>query len=606
MKKLSYLALAAVGLLLGACSSDKDVADNQSGNLSQDDDQFVSLSINLPTTPQASTRNGDTDDNNYGDGTFELNDGLASEYVVKDALLVMFHPVSSGSEDDATFVGAYDISPEPWTPSSDKQVTKYSAKIVQKVGSTVTAGDLALVILNRNNLVSFTSSTLTVGSTTMGSGKTYKDFREAILTTTALGAAVMTSNGFYMANAPLTDKQGSTTTDLTGATVRTLVPIANVYQTEAAALAGDPADIYVERGMAKVTLQPLSTTLKLGSDADKAITFLYWTLDHTNKKSYAVRSTEGHSDFIKLVNQVSKKYRYAGMTDIIEGNPGDYKYRTYFAKDPNYDAPVVTTGSDIDLSYATTSNYTNKVGDDYPQYCFENTFDVDNQKVENTTLVRLKVQVGDGDDLYIVNEKRATIYDETGVQTLAKNAAVDYVEAQAALDEIEVTGTVDPNDFVVTVSKTAGDATVTITKASTFDGKITTGSVSLADLQAAVDASLKSVVCYAGGESYYTIRIKHFGDQLTPWHTGNALEDPQPVVGNIYPAGSHRDDNYLGRYGVLRNNWYNLVVKSIQYLGEPTPKDYKNDPTTDDELDGYISVRINVLSWAKRTQNWDL
>ena len=28
MKKLSYLALAAVGLLLGACSSDKDVAEN--------------------------------------------------------------------------------------------------------------------------------------------------------------------------------------------------------------------------------------------------------------------------------------------------------------------------------------------------------------------------------------------------------------------------------------------------------------------------------------------------------------------------------------------------------------------------------------------------
>lgn len=605
MKKLSFLALAAVGLLLGACSSDKEDVSTTSPDEGVNTDQFISLSINMPTTPQAATRNTtETDDNNY-EGGFELNDGLASEYAVKDALLVVFHPAGSGNEDDATFVGAYDISPEPWSTPDDKQVTKTSAKIVQKVGSTVKVGDLALVILNKNNLVSLASSTLTVGSNTVSTATTYKDFREFIFTTTSLGAAVMTSNGFYMANAPLTDKQGSTATPITGAKVRTLIPIENVYQTEAAALAGDPAHIYVERGMAKVTLQPLSSSLKLGSDNDKSITFLYWTIDHTNNKSYAVRSTEGHSDFLALVNQVSNKYRYAGMTDITEGNPGDYKYRTYFAKDPNYDAPVVTTGSDIDLSYATNSDYTNKVGNENPQYCFENTFNVDNQEVMNTTLVRLKVRVGDGDDLYIVNEKKGTIYDKTGVETLAKNAAIDYIAAQKALGIINVTGTVDGSDFNVTVSTTAGAATVTIEQASSLASKIT-GTVTNTQLQAAVEASLKTVSCYANGESYYTIRIKHFGDQLTPWHTGNALEDPAPVVGNIYPAGTNRDNNYLGRYGVLRNNWYDIVVNSIQYLGEPTPKDYKNDPTTDDELDGYISVQIHILSWAKRTQNWDL
>lgn len=607
MKKLSFLALAAVGLLLGACSSDKEDVSTTSPNEGVNTDQYISLSINMPTTPQAATRNStETDDNNYGDGTFELNDGLVSEYAVKDALLVVFHPAGSGNEDDATFVGAYDISPEPWSTPDDKQVTRTSAKIVQKVGSTVKVGDLALVILNKNNLVSFASSTLTVGSNTVSTATTYKDFREFIFTTTSLGAAVMTSNGFYMANAPLTDKQGSTTTAITGAKVRTLIPIENVYQTEAAALQGDPTHIYVERGMAKVTLQPLSSSLKLGSDNDKSITFLYWTIDHTNNKSYAVRSTEGHSDFLALVNQVSKKYRYAGMTDITEGNPGDYKYRTYFAKDPNYDTPVVTTGSDIDLSYATNSDYTNKVGNENPQYCFENTFNVDNQEVMNTTLVRLKVQVGDGDDLYIVNEKKGTIYDNAGVVTLAKNAAVDYIAAQKALGNINVTGTVDGSDFNVTVSTTAGAATATIEQASTLAGKITTGTVTDAQLQAAVDASLKTVSCYANGESYYTIRIKHFGDQLTPWHTDNALETPAPVVGNIYPESANRDNNYLGRYGVLRNNWYDIVVNSIQYLGEPTPKDYKNDPTTDDELDGYISVQIHILSWAKRTQNWNL
>ncbi len=600
MKKLSFLALAAVALLFGACASDKE--DAKPVVVDENADQFISLSINLPTTSQLATRNGtDTDDNNYGDGYFELNDGLASEYAVKDALLIVFRPASSGKEDDATFVGAYEISPEPWTTSSDHQVTKTSAKIVQKVGSTVAAGDLALVILNRNSLVDFSSPNLTVGGAAFAVGSTYKTFRETILTTTALGAAVMTSAGFYMANAPLTDKKGSTTAAITGSKFRTLVPITTVYQTEAEALAGAPSEIYVERGMAKVTLEALSSTLKLGSDASKSIAFLNWTIDHTNTKSYAVRSTEGHDDFLQLVNKVSKKYRYAGMSDITEGDPGDYKYRTYFAKDPNFDA--FATG---DLKFATATDYTDKVGDDNPQYCFENTFDVDHQEVMYTTLVRLKVKVGTGTDLYIVNENRGTIYENAGVQTLAKNAAIDYIATQAALGAITVSGTVDASDFNVVVTTTAGTATATITQATTLAGKITSGTVTDANLQTAVNTALKTISCYAGGESYYTIRIKHFGDQLTPWHTGDALETPAPVVGNIYPAGADRDNNYLGRYGVLRNNWYNIIINSIQYLGEATPKDYSADTTTDDELDGYISARIHILSWAKRTQKWDI
>lgn len=623
MKKLSILALAAVGLLVGACSSDRDVAEASNGNLTQEDgDQFISLSINLPTTPQAATRNNtETNDNNY-DG-FELNDGLPSEYTVNDAMLVIFRPASNSTDqDDATFVAAYNVGTEPWATSSDHQVTKTSAKIVKKVGSTVHVGDLVLVVLNRNNLISFSDdpATFTVGTTNMLDGeKTYKDFRESLLTTTSLGAAVMTANGFYMTNAPLTDKQGSITgttevsNPLSGATLRTLVPITSVYETEAAARAStDPAEIYVERGMAKVTLQALDENMKLTSNTSYGISFVYWTLDHTNKKSYAVRSTEGHSNFLPLASQLNGKYRYAGMTDITEGNPGNYKYRTYFAKDPNYANDVNTTSGSEELSYATESDYTSGTGDNNPKYCFENTFDVDHQTVMNTTLVRLKVQVKDNAgaaNLYIVNGNRGTIYKSAGVVTLAANAAINYIAAQDALGNITVnTSTpVDASDFTITVSTGAGNATVTIAQTASLAGKLSTGEVTDAQLQEAVNAVLTSVVCYANGMSYYTIRIKHFGDQLTPWHWGNTtLENPYPEVGNIYPSGTNRDNNYLGRYGVLRNNWYDIVVGSIQYLGEPEPKNYKNDHTTDDELDGYIAAQIHILSWAKRTQSWNL
>ncbi len=621
MKKLSFLVLAAIGLLFGACSSDKDVADVQSGNLLQDGDQFISLSINLPTIPQGATRNGtDTDDNNYNPSVddsenFELNDGKTTEYVVKNALLVVFHPAATGGEDDATFVGAYSIDPN-WFTSGDKQVTKYSSKIVQKVGGDVAQGDLLLVILNRNSLFTFDTSTseFAVGTTSMSASKTFSDFRNSILAATGLGAGVMTGNGFYMTNAPLTDKQGSTTTAITGATIRTLVPINNVYQTEAEALAStDPALVYVERGMAKVTLQSLPTDLKLGSDNSKDVTFIEWTLDHTNKYSYAVRSTDGHGDFLSLASALNGKYRYAGMTDITESSPTPYKYRTYFAKDPNYSRNVVTaipsggSEADIDFNYAVDGNYTSAIGDENPQYCFENTFDVDHQTVMNTTLVRLKVKVGTGTDLYIVQGNRGEILLNDAVVTKAKNAAVDYIQDLKTAGTINYTGDLSGADFDVTVPSDAGTVTIIVTKSSAYDITITDGTApSDADIQTAVNAALADVICYKGGVSYYTIRIKHFGDQLTPWHTGNALESPAPVVGTIYPAGSNRDNNYLGRYGVLRNNWYDIRVSSIKYLGEATPKDYKNDTTTDDELDGYIAAKIHILSWAKRTQNWDL
>ena len=111
---------------------------------------------------------------------------------------------------------------------------------------------------------------------------------------------------------------------------------------------------------------------------------------------------------------------------------------------------------------------------------------------------------------------------------------------------------------------------------------------------------------------------------MTPWHVGTnnsgkssldssvdwiwstetgASEAEQPSAGNSYPNNNAND--YLGRYGVLRNNWYDLKIGSIKTLGSPVPLDYSADGTPDDELEGYINVKINIMSWAKRTQQWN-
>ena len=100
---------------------------------------------------------------------------------------------------------------------------------------------------------------------------------------------------------------------------------------------------------------------------------------------------------------------------------------------------------------------------------------------------------------------------------------------------------------------------------------------------------------YSNGYSYYPVIIKHFGDDLTPWN--------EPETGAAY-GETNREENYLGRYGVVRNNWYDITVSGIARLGYPNVPPAEGEE--DDSMQNYISVKINILSWAKRTQDVNL
>ena len=346
--------------------------------------------------------------------------------------------------------------------------------------------------------------------------------------------------------------------------------------------------------------------------------------------------------FIKLINADANKYRYIGKSDIVEGiGTGDtYKYRTYFAKDPNYEETSAPTDFGNSLGGLTKVTditaagvMSNLFGETNPQYCFENTFDVAHQSINNTTLVRLKVTAKTGttaEDLYIINGNKSVIYKEADVKTLIANKCVELVKA-AGVQSKDATDAnkIQSSDFTVTLGDVDADGYKNISAiAFNITAKVSEATTSLIPTPAALLASVKSlykdntvgskngsILCYVGGVSYYTIRIKHFGDQLTPWKKGSSsLITPVPSLENgSYPGWDGSADeklaaakNYLGRYGVLRNNWYDIQVEDIKYLGEAVPVDYSNDPTPDDEIDGYIAVKINILSWAKRTQQWHL
>ncbi|MDE6435975.1 MAG: Mfa1 fimbrilin C-terminal domain-containing protein, partial [Muribaculaceae bacterium] len=124
------------------------------------------------------------------------------------------------------------------------------------------------------------------------------------------------------------------------------------------------------------------------------------------------------------------------------------------------------------------------------------------------------------------------------------------------------------------------------------------------------------IKAYLQSEGYFAVRIKHFGDSYTPWTTPLGA-DGKPITTNTtvdsYAANGTNiveqdQKNFLGRYGVVRNNWYVINIDAINSYGEPTAADLPLNTTPDDksELEEAIACRINILSWAKRVQSEEL
>lgn len=612
MKKI-YLPLAlAATLALGACSSDNVVDNGGSNPIDLSKGGFVKMSLNLPT------------DNNRGSrATHDLNDGLANEYGIKNAYLVLFEGAEN-DEDAATFKGAYELSNSDFEMVGNNHVT-LTKRIAFANGTKPAEGNklYALVVLNNNNLFTvdathtLTFATTNVNATDYASRANFINFSKAIASTNTDGetpfASDVANNGIFMTNAPLCTKPGGGTAP-TGAKIKTLADVtSNIYTTEAEAKSKPAAEIYVERAVAKVTVQNKTGELVANQNnaASKISYQLYnWVVDNTNKKSYIVRqyNKDWNSIHSDKVTTGDYQYRFVWGSEVNpNATEGNKLYRTSFAQDPEYDTPAANAANYNQMASNASMAMSAKFGNDHPQYCNENTFKVTAQNQDQTTRVVLGVKLSAPGtttydaDLYTVNDNKEVVYTKATLaerlkNILLKEAAVNtWVKAHATDASFDIT--FDANK--------AG--TTTITKA-TFKGKTATGAAeeTLETFTTNFNKALPNIVRYKGGVAYYAVRIKHFGDtEGTPWNVagqgvtagGNSLIYPNPSTGN-------NDGWFLGRYGVVRNNWYDISVNKIQTLGDATIPAFTNYP--DDVLENYISVSINVLSWSKHTQGADL
>ena len=645
MKKKFFYSMLAAATMLVSCNSEDEVVNNNNSPIEKGEG-YVSLAINLPTRIGSTRAAND-----------EFDDGTANEYAVKDATLVLFEGTSEAA---ATVSTAYDLNLS-WNlvGSTTDNITSY-AKIVQQIKDPLAAGNnfYALVILNSNGqlVVDPADNSLKVNGAS-AAGKTLAtfiaDFKLTDLATTKLINGTIDEDGasaedFLMANAPLYTSVGGAT--LPTGDVMTLPEIdsSKIYESAAIASSSPAVEISVERAVAKVTVRTSTSfaTSTTGTTTPLSFSNVVWHLNNTNTESYLVRNVAGYkANWSTLASNVtpalSKPYRFVGDDQVTTG-----LFRTYWCIDPNYSGMADGTGMKYwnginSTKPEPTSWITTGASPAYghPSYCAENTFDVPAQKDINTTAAVIKAVFNSGTTFYTINnaaDKPADLLDNDAMLLAIKNSFIDNVAISTAM-KAERTGTwtIDLSDasqaakVIVELTNDTKAGVVKIKevtiKGSLFGGsyvdgtddiKASTLNVSGVFALAIINAA-NTIRRYLNGVAYYRVLIKHFGDDLTPWKSS---ETPAVTAGDIYPA-TNQTANYLGRYGVVRNNWYDIEIGAIKNLGTPTPSklgntitpDDPNDPTPDpdepgdggydDDIDQYISVKINILSWALRTQS---
>ena len=95
----------------------------------------------------------------------------------------------------------------------------------------------------------------------------------------------------------------------------------------------------------------------------------------------------------------------------------------------------------------------------------------------------------------------------------------------------------------------------------------------------AAELEEQGIHTYLGGVCYYPVWIKH-----NPTETGNMAQ---------------------GKYGVVRNHWYELTVTGISNLGNSQPT-YEDPDDPDDPAVARIQVQANIKKWTRVYQNVEL
>ena len=577
MKIKHLFGLAVIAAMTASCSSNEDLGTAGPGTGTNEAGvSYATFTINLPSV--SGTRAADA-------GGAEVNPGSEDEYTVSDATALIFQEYGA-DEGSYKFVESVNLPVTGAWEDAGGGVTK-SKKLVAKLTNVDTKNTYGVLVLLNNNITGGVKIALPTA------GQSYNDWNNTVLSPDL--AELAKTGEFYMANAPLCES-GKVTTLVT-------IDKTKIYATETEAKTKTSADVYVERGVAKMTVaDPGKITVKdkaTSAETKSEVTFNKWALDITNKKTFAVHNIDG----------LSKKFPAIWTTARFSG----LNSRVYWGKDPNYDNEDLkkndATGDDLRDKEFNSITATSEINKDFttttatnPVYCLENTFNLANMYQGQTTRVIFKAKYAPMNDAGVsLAETDGTFYTIGNMKNILKEA--DLVAAVNAAATSVLSGcTVDyeanlkkEGSHVITLADIKDASGATLVADKDYGGKKGKDIVAAINdklgLKTGRKEEMVGINTYLKGVTYYIARVKHFGDALTEWKSGENYGD--------------NNDKYLGRYGMLRNNWYELKVGNVYGPGYPgVPPVDPNQP--DDENEKYLSVSVKILDWAKRSQSVDL
>ena len=538
----------------------------------------------------------------------EYDDGEESESRAQDLTIYFF-------DDNKNYLGSSyvsDLSQED--DSKDYNVTStitvdVPTNIVQTLyeSSDKEATMYVVAVLNKGT---FTPQ--------IKAGENYNVFNAACQI--ALADAAKTDNFMMTSSNYLKDISGTQQTEMA------LTPITNKtvgLKSDDQTTSSDPVTIAVERVVAKVTVQDTETRPTDGA----TWTILGWGLNVTNKTFYPVKNFGG-DQFLDLLASKYKNWQ-PKTSNKPWNNPTDM--RSHWAVDPNYaagQATITDMPNDFnEFSFSDPSSAEVKGA----LYCFENTTVETMQQRNATTSAVIVAQFYPKDFKEAdkagswIKWNDAAYSKENDYATFVEKVVEDVDGDNQVITKyykLDTNGTTTGNDgkkysplseedFICTYT-TEGKEKITFGKKNTTIGyKDAELQVALKDSEiklytitddqasedtsapAKIDEAIKKALTdnpptvYYNGYCYYVVPIRHFAKSEVADYTG----------GEYQP-------NHLGRYGIVRNNYYQITINDITQPGEPIT-DPTVEPSTDkdDETNYWINVSIKVLSWKIRTQD---
>lgn len=538
----------------------------------------------------------------------EYDDGEESESRAQDLTIYFF-------DDNKNYLGSSyvsDLSQED--DSKDYNVTStitvdVPTNIVQTLyeSSDKEATMYVVAVLNKGT---FTPQ--------IKAGENYNVFNAACQI--ALADAAKTDNFMMTSSNYLKDISGTQQTEMA------LTPITNKnvgLKSDDQTTSSDPVTIAVERVVAKVTVQDTETRPTDGA----TWTILGWGLNVTNKTFYPVKNFGG-DQFLDLLASKYKNWQ-PNTSNKPWNNPTDM--RSHWAVDPNYaagQATITDMPNDFnEFSFSDPSSAEVKGA----LYCFENTTVETMQQRNATTSAVIVAQFYPKDFKEAdkagswIKWNDAAYSKENDYATFVEKVVEDVDGDNQVITKyykLDTNGTTTGNDgkkysplseedFICTYT-TEGKEKITFGKKNTTigykdaelqvalkdseiklytitDDQASEDTSALAKINEAIKKALTDnpPTVYYNGYCYYVVPIRHFAKSEVADYTG----------GEYQP-------NHLGRYGIVRNNYYQITINDITQPGEPIT-DPTVEPSTDkdDETNYWINVSIKVLSWKIRTQD---